>query len=127
VTNFKEVVEAHLQTIQQRDIGTFSSYFHPEYECSLILPTGCRCVGNDAIVDFHKEWFKDTDWQMSYEIVDTFCGGDFGYALLDVTYDDVSQDGEPYQLNYWLSLLFKKVDNKWILLRDQNTMKEKDS
>jgi len=124
VIDFKEAVEAHLMAIQQRNVAVFSDYLHPEYECALILPTGCRYVGNDVIMDFHKEWFKDSDWQISYETVDTFCDGNFGYALLDVTYDDVSQDGEPYQLNYWLSLLFKKVDNKWILLRDQNTMKD---
>lgn len=74
-------------------------------------------------MNFHKEWFEDLDWHMDIKTMDMFSIDNTGYTLMDVTYHDLDQDGKPYELKYYLSLLFLKVDDRWILLRDQNTIK----
>jgi ketosteroid isomerase-like protein len=90
----------------------------------IIFPDGGTIEGYDDILSFHKEWFADMDWRMDFEILDIYSNGLMGYALMDVVYHDLDENGSPYEMNYYLSLLFEKIDNKWILIRDQNTLKQ---
>jgi len=124
MNDFRSVVEAHVKAIEERDLPAFSEFLHPSQSSIIILPNGQMIEGYDSVLNFHKEWFEDLDWRMDIAIMDVFAVGSMGYALLDVVYHDVDQDGNPYELTYFLSLLFVKVDEKWILLRDQNTVKE---
>ena len=123
MTNFEEVLTLHLQSIKDRSISKFSEFLHPSEKSMVILPNGSMIEGYENIIDFHKSWFEDTDWRMDTTIVDIFATNNMGYALLDVTYQDLNEEGQPYEMKYFLSLLFKKTNDKWILLRDQNTLK----
>ncbi|MCL2235099.1 MAG: nuclear transport factor 2 family protein [Defluviitaleaceae bacterium] len=123
MTDFKDALDAHLKTIKERDLAGFSEFLHPDHPCIIILPNGSMISGNGDIVDFHRDWFADADWRMDVSVVDIFADDAMGYALLDVVYHDLDEGGEPYQMNYFLSLLFKNVGGKWVLVRDQNTLK----
>jgi len=123
MTNFEEVLAMHLQSIKDRNISKFSEFLHPSENSIIILPNGSMIEGYENIIDFHKTWFEDTDWRMDTTIVDIFATNDMGYALLNVIYHDLNEEGQPYEMKYFLSLLFKKTNDKWILLRDQNTLK----
>jgi len=123
VNHFKSAVEAHLKSILERDFSAFSEFLHPSHNCIVIFPNGGMIEGFENVLNFHKEWFQDLDWRMDAKIVDIFAVNNIGYALLDVVYHDFDQDGKPYDIKYFLSLLFIKADDKWILLRDQNTLK----
>jgi len=123
MTRFEEAIKVHLKSIIDRDLPAFSVFLHHSENSLIILPNGDLIKGRDNILDFHKEWFKDTDWRMDAHIVDIFTTDDIGYALLDVVYHDIDEEGKPYELKYFLSLLFKQIDGKWFLLRDQNTLK----
>jgi len=123
MTNFENAVHAHLKAIAERDLAAFAEFLHPAHNCILIFPNGKLIEGYDDIINFHSEWFKDPDWHSDVQIVDIFDIGDIGYALLDTVYHDLDKDGKPYELKHFFSLLFRKVDGKWILIRDQNTLK----
>ncbi|MCL2574220.1 MAG: nuclear transport factor 2 family protein [Defluviitaleaceae bacterium] len=121
--NFKDALEKHLKAIAERDLPSFAEFLHPSHKCIIILPNGDIVEGNENILSFHKDWFSDPDWRMDVETIDTFSVENTGYALLDVVYHDVDQDGNPYEMTYFLGLIFLYVDDKWVLVRDQNTMK----
>jgi len=120
---FEDIVAAHLKAIQERDLPAFSAFLDPSRNCILIFPGGQMTQGYENVLNFHKDWFEDPDWRMDCQLLDAFTIGSAGYALLDVVYKDLDQDGNPYELKYYLSLLFAKVEGRWILLRDQNTKK----
>ena len=121
--NFESAVEAHIKTIAERNISGFSEFLHPSHNCIIILPNGDMVEGYENILDFHKGWFEDPDWCMDVKTVDIFTVDNTGYALLDVVYRDLDEDRNPYEMNYFLSLLFLNLEGKWILIRDQNTLK----
>ena len=123
MNNFKHALDLHLQSITDRDISTFSEFLHPAQNSIIILPNGHMIEGYEDIINFHKGWFKDLDWRMDVKIIDTFTTQSIGYALLDIIYHDLDENGKPYELKYFLSLLFNRIDDKWILVRDQNTLK----
>ncbi|MCL2376158.1 MAG: nuclear transport factor 2 family protein [Defluviitaleaceae bacterium] len=123
MSNFESVVQVHLKAIAERDLAAFAEFLHPAHNCIVILPNGSVVEGYENVLDFHKNWFQDLDWRMDVEILDKFDADNVGYALLDVAYHDLDEDRNPYEMKYFLSLLFRKVDDKWILIRDQNTLK----
>lgn len=45
-----------------------------------------------------------------------------GSALLLIDYNEKERDGNPYHLDHYLSLIFKKEGNDWYLVHDQNTI-----
>lgn len=121
--DFNLALQEHLNSIKNRDINTFAKFFSPHHSAIVILPNGTKIEGNDEIIDFHKQWFEDADWHMETKTVDCFVVENMGYALLDVEYKDMDEDGKPYQMSYFLSMIFMKTEDRWILLRDQNTLK----
>jgi len=123
MNNFENALDSHLKSIADRNLSAFSDFLHPTLNCIIILPNGHMIEGYEGIVDFHKEWFADSDWRMDVKILDTITFENAGYALMDIVYHDIDENGNPYELKYFLSLIFNKIDDRWFLIRDQNTLK----
>ena len=123
MNDFETAVKAHLKAIEERNLSAFSEFLHPAHNCIIILPNGDMIEGFETILSFHEEWFKDPDWRMGVKVIDMLAADNTGYVLLDIVYHDLDENGNPYEIKYFLSLLFTKVDDKWILIRDQNTLK----
>lgn len=123
MSTFKTALLNHIEAINNRDLQKFAEYLDPSRETVLILPNGHKIEGYNDILNFHNEWFSDKDWKMECHIINLLPDEKFSYSLLDVIYYDVDEDGKQYSLSYYLSLLFEKVDDRWILIRDQNTLK----
>jgi len=120
--NFRSALERHLQAIVDKDIKAFSEFLHPKHESVLILPKGVMVKGYDDILQWHTDWFNDPDWHMEINIMDAFCVEDMGYSLMSITYNDLDKDKVHYMMLYLLSIVLVKIDGKWILARNQNTM-----
>ncbi|MCL2349848.1 MAG: nuclear transport factor 2 family protein [Defluviitaleaceae bacterium] len=124
MSDFESALNLHLKAISDRDFESFKNFLCPEHNCIVILPNGHKIEGYNEVLDFHKDWFADSDWSIECKILDAFSISDAGYALLDVVYQDIDADNMPYKLAYYLSMIFTKAGGKWILLRDQNTLRE---
>jgi len=123
VSNFESAVQIHLKTIVERDLAAFAEFLDPAHNCILILPNGNVIEGYEDIINFHEKWFQDLDWRQDVKIIDIFTIENIGYVLLDAAYQGLDKDKNPYELKHFFSLLFRKVGDKWILIRDQNTLK----
>jgi len=120
--NFTETLHTHLQAIQRRDIDPFLATLTTDEAMSVILPNGTLIETRSAFVAFTRDWFADPDWRITTDVVHTIETSEMGVALLSVTYDDLDQHGQPYQLRYYLSLVFAKQQGQWRLVHDQNTL-----
>ena len=121
---FQETLDRHLTALQTRDLETFVSTLSAAGDLNLIFPNGIRLRTYDEVVDFHKDWFSDPDWSLHAELLSLHESAEMAMVLLLVTYDDVDEDGEPYQLTYYLNLIFALRDGQWLLVHDQNTLIE---
>ncbi|SHJ20062.1 YybH family protein [Lutispora thermophila] len=119
--NFKEVLNLHLKAIENKDLETFITTISKE-DVTLIMPNGTLINGREEFIEFHKDWFSDKDWTLNYEILKIEEGEEASFALLKVNYKDIDFNGNEYSLNYYLTLLFKKIDGEWGLIYDQNTL-----
>ncbi len=115
---FRPALEAHLATIASRDLEGFEKTLTGDGDLNVIFPNGVLLPTNKDVMDFHEQWFADTDWVMEPEIVKVIEGGDMATALLKYRYRDTA-DGEAR--SNWLVLVFQVEDGEWKLVHDQNT------
>ncbi|MFD2169314.1 YybH family protein [Tumebacillus lipolyticus] len=117
---FHEALQTHLKALTEKDLTNFLPTVHEE-NLSLILPTGSYLNNRQEFESFHQGWFSDPDWSMHYEVVKTVVTAEMGLALLNVLYNDLDPQGQPYEKRYYLTLVFQKQGEDWLLVHDQNT------
>lgn len=117
---FIDALKLHLNFIQNRDLASFSSTIS-EDSITLIMMNGVIIDNRDKFIEFHREWFNDRDWNLSYNIIKVDETENMAYALLDVNYEDIDMEGRPVYMKYYLNLIFKKYGDNWLLEFDQNT------
>ena len=117
--DFTTAVEAHLATVERRDIAGFAATVHPDV--TVVLPAGRILTGRDQVTEYHRGWFADPDWRMDTTEERIHVAGGTGLALYTVDYHDIDADGAPTELRYRLSLVFTRGERGWLLLHDQNT------
>ncbi len=119
---FKETLDLHLKAINERNLEVFLSTVATD-KVRLILPNGQLITGKEAFNTFHKSWFEDLDWSIKSQTISVECHESLSTALLDVIYYDLDTNGNKTELTYYLYLVFEKIDEKWYLIHDQNTLK----
>lgn len=120
--HFQDTLGAHLAAMQARDLPAFLATLTDGEDLSLILPNGNLIPRRADVVSFLEQWFADPDWQIAFDIVRVVETAELAFGLLNVTYDDRDGAGNPYQLRYYLQLLFALQGGQWRLIHDQNTL-----
>lgn len=121
LTSFHTEVVKHLESIQYKDISSFLQTISDQENVSVIMPNGQLIQGYDRVKALNNDWFGDTDWILSYNIIKEETTDTMGYAVVEVDYRDVDPEGNPYSTIYYLTLIFRKISGKWLLVHDQNT------
>lgn len=119
---FQEAVSDYFKAMRQKDMGIFRDLIADEDWVALILPNGQYITGKAEILSFHEDFFADEDWSMEVSILQQREVGDTGLVLADILYRDVDETGSPYEMRYYLHLLFYCRNGKWQVCHDQNTM-----
>lgn len=118
----KTTIDKYFTAMKERDLTLFLSLLKQDAGLCLIMPTGAMITGYDAVAEFHRDFFSDTDWSLTAEPVQVYESGCFGSCLSKINYQDLDQHGQPYQMKYYLYLLFEQVGDRWFLIHDQNTL-----
>lgn len=120
---FKETLKLHLQSVENRDLETLVSTMPAKGgETVLILPNGSMNTSRDHFVEGHRDWFADKSWTQTFEILNTIETAEMAVATVRYVY----KEGDKNPLNALLGLVFQKIDDKWVLVHDQNTRIETD-
>lgn len=119
--SFKQVLEKHLMALSSKNLTDFLKTVS-KTNIILILPNGKLITTYQEFVELHDAWFSDDDWSIEYEVINTVEKPDLCTALLEVNYKDVDENDEIVYLNYFLNLIFERMDDSWFLIHDQNTI-----
>ncbi|MBO0994637.1 YybH family protein [Bacillus sp. SD088] len=118
--DFNQTLERHMQAMVQKDIVGFSDTIH-QNNIILILPNGKFIQNREEFIQFNQDWFSDTDWKITYDIVKSQESKEMAFVVLLIHYDDCDEEGTPYHQDYYLHLVFEKENDEWLLTYDQNT------
>lgn len=119
--DFQNVLEIHLNCMKQKRLDEFLATVLLE-TVTVILPNGTMIADRDGFIKLHQDWFSDTDWTLEFKVLRIEESAEMSYALVSVDYQDLDSKGSPVCLNYYLNLIFKKVDETWLMIHDQNTI-----
>ena len=117
---FEAALAQHITAIQQRDMAGMEATITSQPDLDLIFPNGKHTGTRAEFLSFHREWFADKNWSMSFERKRVTVGKDIAVALYRSGYTDTSK-AVPETRYSWLNLSFRKEGRKWVLFHDQNT------
>jgi hypothetical protein len=117
---FKQALTKHMNAVMERNIEDFNSTIHTN-SITLILGNGKFIQNREEFIRFHEDWFADLDWSITYEVVKTVETASLSTAILRIHYEDLDENKNPYEFDYYLQLVFENVNGNWLLVLDQNT------
>ena len=120
-SGFRETLEAHLQAIQTRDLAAYEATITGGDSLTLIFPDGRLIETRAEVMDFHRDWFADETWSMSFTPVRVIEGAELSTALYRTRFETTLENGDPYWSESYLALTFALEDGQWRLTHDQNT------
>ena len=119
--NFSAALDRHIKAIQTRNLAEIEATITKGEELELIFPSGKRSNTRTAYMDFHRKWFADKSWRMSFKHTSMRVGNDVAYALYETSYTDSADDGNESTSHAWLHFIFRLENGEWRLVHDQNT------
>jgi len=119
--DFECSYKKHIKSIETKDYATFESTLTKGDKLVLILPNGKYIDDAVEYRNMMKDWFSDDGWNFKTKIIRVEETSEMGSVLLHVNYSEQERAGKPYQAQQYLSLIFKKQNNEWLLVHDQNT------
>jgi len=118
--DFKICLSMHLKAIERKMIRAIDATVSDSVV--LIFPDGEVMKSKQKFMDFHKEWFADSTWRMTFNILKTVEKDDLGYAFVKYRSTRTNKDGSPESNSEsYLLLIFEKQKDVWKLIHDQNT------
>lgn len=114
------VLDAHVKAVQARDLAALERTITTGEALDLILPNGRRMTTRAQFVDLHREWFKETNWTWTLEIVGVTETKDMSVVTTRTRYEE-REGGKSTVTENWLSLTFRREASGWRLVHDQNT------
>ncbi len=118
---FREALRDHLGAIQQRDIDALAATLPSRDPIVLVTADGRLVRSAGEFLSMHRDWFGSPTWSLELEPVETFESTELGVAVFKLHYRDVKQSGETHQEESFLTLVFRREGDKWVMVQDQNT------
>ena len=119
---FHQMATKFLAAVRERDLGTFEQFFREDLEFAAILPGGKIINDVPTFMASQKPWFNGNTGSFDFSIQRTEVSADLGSAHVMADYRNVDASGKPFELEIYISFVFRKVDKKWFLVHDQNTV-----
>ena len=117
-THFKARLNTHLNAVSQKDLVTLKSTLSPSGKMQLILPGSEIKEGVDAFMEYHTEWFQDTNWIFETRILNTQIGDSLGNAVTEIVYKEPNRDGKPYFNRMIVTYLLEMYHGEWYVVQD---------
>ena len=118
--DFDATLAKHFAAVSGRDLPALEETLTPGPDLTLILPNATRMTTRQQFIDFHKEFFADKAWTMTFEPVAKTVAGDVAVVTVR-THWEGPDEGKTVWSESWLTLVFRKEAGRWGLIYDQNT------
>lgn len=120
LNTFDSTLAVHLEAIRSSDLERLAPTVSDSV--TLISPRGDKMVSKEAFMALHRNWFKQTNWKWTPQVLKSEAVDSMGYALVQYRYTEQDSTGsiQTDNTNY-LVLIFKNSEAGWQLVHDQNT------
>jgi len=116
--DFLITMQTHLKSISIKDIDLMKTTLAKDGEFYLTLPSGSMTTSVNEFIKGQTAWFQQKNWQFTTKIVKHEHGKQFGYALVIADYHEDDRNGKPYHHQMFISYDLKKVNARWLIVKD---------
>jgi len=117
---FEQDLTTHLNAVQNRDYDALEPTVAEDV--LMIGPDGSTLKSKTEFMKFHEDWFKLSNWKWQGKVLKTSTSDSLSHALVQYRYTESDSLGkEIYRSDAYLLLIFRKAENGWQLVHDQNT------
>lgn len=124
---FKMVISDFLTAVLDKNYLKFESYLHDELGIYAILPDGREYKTIEDFKDSQKKWFFGNTGEFTSEIKDYHTSGELGFSTMISNYKNRDETGENFDIDIYITLIFRHYEGKWYLIHDQNTILQRKS
>ncbi len=117
---FRETLDKHLRAIQGRDHESLAETL-PADQLVLITADGRLVRSALEFARMHREWFESKTWTLDFEEVSAMESADLAVVTFRLDYRDRPEGGEPIHEQSYLTLVFRRDGDRWVMVQDQNT------
>jgi ketosteroid isomerase-like protein len=117
---FRETLDEHLRAIRDRDLSALAQTL-PDDRLVLIMSDGRLVRSPQEFLDLHAGWFRSTTWTLDAEPVELTETPDLAVAVLHLDYRDRPSGAAPVHETSYLTLVFARRGDTWVMVHDQNT------
>ena len=125
IEQFITTMQKHLDAVSNKDLASLKETMAPNGQMSLIVPASERIDSVKGFMDYHTEWFKETNWTFETRIIDTEISEDLGTAIVEIIYREPERNGVPYFNRMHVSYVLKKFNGIWSIIQDHASSIEK--
>jgi hypothetical protein len=118
---FKKALELHLEAMKAKDLDGLKKSIPEEGNLTVILSDGAVIETVEEYLQFNSEWFKEGDWSLGYDVVFMEETAEMAYGIIEANYFDKDENGEPFHLDLLMSMTFRLVEGKWLMVFSQHT------
>ena len=117
-SSLDDAFQTHVRAVQARDMAALGRTITDGRELVLILPNGTRTDTRDAYLAFHRSFFADRGWTISFDILSERVVGDIGIVSTRSNYSEPANGTTSHS---WVTFVFRRSGSRWLLVYDQNT------
>jgi ketosteroid isomerase-like protein len=117
-SSLDDAFRTHVRAVQARDLAALGRTITEGRELVLILPNGTRTDTRDAYLAFHRSFFADQGWTISFDILSERVVGDVGIVSTRSNYSEPANGTTSHS---WVTFVFRRSGSRWLLVYDQNT------
>lgn len=123
---FKRTAENFLKSINDKDFKSLREFLPKSGPIVGIMCDGSILDTVEEYIEFHEEWFEDTQWSISHDIVFLEESSEMAYAVAESDYFDKDEDGEPYSMSLITTCIMRLVEGQWVVTLFQQTESQLD-
>lgn len=116
--SLRETFDLYVRSVQQTDLESLFSTITEDSDFFFLTSGGRLIDSREGYYKFHKDWFKEENWEMPVDSIEVHEDDDFGYVKAIFHYKSKRPEGGWYVLDSWFTLIFRKEKGLWRVVAD---------
>jgi len=116
--SLEETFQTYVDAVQKADLNRLFTTVTKNEKFIFLTSAGELIGTREGYYKFHEEWFKQKNWEMPVELLESHEGKDYGYTVAAFHYRSKISTGETSVLDSHFTLVFHREDGMWKVVAD---------
>ena len=116
--SLEETFEIYVKSIQNADLQSLFTTITSYDSFRFLTAQGILIDSRQGYYQFHEDWFRQTGWEMTVDVVNSYEEKGIGYMMAIFHYKQETADKHIRVLDSYFTLIFHREDKMWKVIAD---------